>query len=135
MIRRYLWSSHKNVYGGMGKRKWEQHRTRALEWLTAALELLPTTPVVERESVLSFTPSDSTNESLPENVSMDLSGPVVDEGDSARIRCQQHLCLQDICKRLLGNTRMWGRDAMFTSASKQRDFQTLRKVLKAVSPI
>lgn len=136
---RYLWSSHKNVYGGMGKRKWEQHRARALEWLTAALEMLPASPAVEGETETD--PSEnSTNDSLLENnaLEINLTEPFADggrHGGSVRICRQEYLCMQDICKRLFGNTRMWGRDAMFTSSSKQQDFQMLHKVLKSVRTI
>ena len=38
---RYTWSTAANVYGGMGKRKWLQHRGRALKWLTVGPTLLP----------------------------------------------------------------------------------------------
>ncbi len=43
-----------------------------------------------------------------------------------------HARVGTLCRMLLGNTRLWGREAMFSSPMKQPAFQLLRAALRGV---
>ena len=107
---RYLWSSYMNSYGGMGKKKWSGHRSRAMTWLRLALEALPEAACAEQAcSAPSATPELSATPSV---------------GWRHKV--------ETLARMLLGNTRFWGRDAMFEPISQQPDLQKLRKSLRNV---